>query len=289
MGSQHLSPSRGRVLILQHLSPMMLKLFVLALWVSTSLATEAEHRFEAHTRLVRDLFYSYDKDIIPMRDVGKPVNVSAGMSVSSMDWDDDWPGYLDMTAWFRAKWHDFRLHWDPKEYHDIKEIRVPGSKLWMPDMEVYNADEFGEGSLSHSLAAQRNHQAIIYSNGDVLYIPPTNLVILCDDIDDTDQWQWKETECRIKMGSWTYSAEQIDLHPWWQYIKLESYATSPVVFTEDSFKGEVLKSKKYDCCPEDYLSLEYVFKVQRQFKITDDGKKMNENPPKVYQYPENDF
>ena len=64
------------------------------------------------------------------------------------------------------------------------------------------------------------------------------------------------------MGSWTYSAEQIDLHPFTNFIKMENYATSPVVFTEDSFKGEVLKSKKYDCCPEDYLSLEYVFKVK---------------------------
>jgi len=286
MGSQHLSPSRGRVLILRHLSPMMLKLCVLALWVSTSLATEAEHRFEAHTRLVRDLFHNYDKDVIPMTDFGKPVNVSAGMSVSSMDFDD---GYLDMTAWWRGKWHDFRLRWDPKEYHGIQQINVPASKIWMPDIEVYNSVDFGPESLSHALAAQRNHLAIIYSSGDVLYIPPSNVYILCDGIKESEDWEWKETECRIKMGSWTYSGEQIDLHPWWNYIKLESYATSPVVFTEDSFKGEVLKSKKYDCCPEDYLSLEYVFKVQRQFKITDEGKKMNENPPKVYQYPENDF
>merc|ERR1711922_22527 len=258
MGSQQLSPSRGRVLILrecfsQHLSPsrvsvdspMMLKLCVLALWVSTSLATEAEHYFDA--------------------------------------------GYLDMTAWWRGNWHDFRLRWDPKEYHDIKQINVPASKIWMPDIEVYNSVDFGPESLSHALAAQRNHLAIIYSSGDVLYIPPSNVYVLCDGIQETDEWEWKETECRIKMGSWTYSSEQIDLHPYNNYIKLESYATSPVGFTEDSFKGEVLKSKKYDCCPEDYLSLEYVFKVQRQFKITDDGKKMNENPPKVYQYPENDF
>ena len=46
---------------------------------------------------------------------------------------------LDFTAWARLSWTDERLKWDPEEYHNITIFRVPANRVWVPDMEIYNA------------------------------------------------------------------------------------------------------------------------------------------------------
>lgn len=33
---------------------------------------------------------------------------------------------------------DYKLAWDPKEYGNITEIRLPWKKLWKPDILMYN-------------------------------------------------------------------------------------------------------------------------------------------------------
>ena len=32
------------------------------------------------------------------------------------------------------KWYDNRLSWDPDDFNGIKEITLPVSKLWVPDI-----------------------------------------------------------------------------------------------------------------------------------------------------------
>ena len=41
---------------------------------------------------------------------------------------------LISTAWIEMKWYDNRLSWDPDDFNGIKEITLPVSKLWVPDI-----------------------------------------------------------------------------------------------------------------------------------------------------------
>jgi len=254
-------------------------LYLLALMVTASLAQEG-HSVNVHDvekRLKRDLMVDYDQFIAPQMDLERPINVSAGLSVYTMDMDDQ--GILNSVIWFRGNWQDDRLTWNPEDYHGQTVIRLPAQMLWVPDLEIYNAEDYDEGFFSDSFLRRRNHNAIVYNTGNVLYIPPTKLKVRCDDNDYAD-WPWGEYDCNIKIGPWTHSSKQFDLNPYGgeKHLDMDGKEVSPMVFTEGSFKEDPLENKVYDCCPtENYQSLNFRFKVQKKWRFTADGFEKNPN------------
>lgn len=257
-------------------------LSLLALLVPATLAHQGSFNvLQVETRLKRDLFDNYDMTLAPLMDSEKPINVSAGLSVYTMDLKDN--GMLKAVIWYRSSWQDDRLTWNPKDYHGITEMRIAASELWVPDLEIYNAEEYGEGYYSDDFLRQRNHYAIVYNTGMVLYIPPTKLKVRCDEEEYAD-YPWGEYSCSIKIGPWTHSGQQFSLRPYNEakFIDFEGADVSPVVFTQGSFSEDPLQTKTYDCCPEEYQSLNYKFKVQRRFRMTANG--LEKNPNEIVQY-----
>ena len=64
-----------------------------------------------------------------------------GASVIRMDMDltndeQNQKPVLKMTSWLRMSWMDFRLKWNPEAYGGITNIRLPATKVWLPDVEV---------------------------------------------------------------------------------------------------------------------------------------------------------
>ena len=41
-------------------------------------------------------------------------------------------------AIFAQEWTDSNMRWDESEYGGVKDIRVPPSSLWKPDILMYN-------------------------------------------------------------------------------------------------------------------------------------------------------
>jgi nicotinic acetylcholine receptor len=250
---------------------------LLALLVPAALAHSGSYNvLEVQTRLTRDLMANYDMTIAPQMESDQPFNVSAGLSVYTMDMDDK--GLLDAVIWFRGNWQDDRLTWNPHDYHGITEMRIPASRLWVPDLEIYNAEDYGPGSFSDTFLRNRNHYAIVYSTGNILYIPPTKLKVRCDE-QEYANWPWGEYDCKIKIGPWTHSSLQMSLSSYAddKHLDMEGSDISPLVFTQGSFSNDPLENKIYDCCPEVYQSINFAFKVQRRFRLTPDGLEKNPN------------
>jgi len=256
---------------------MYSKLSLLALLVPASLAHEGPtNTHDVEKRLKRDLLLDYDKFVKPQMDNDKPVNVTAGLSIADMDMDNQ--GILNSIIWFRSSWQDDRLTWNPEDYHGKTEIRIPAQMLWVPDLEFYNTLDYDEGYFSDSFLRRRNHLAIVYSSGMVLYIPPTKLKVRCND-EVYEDWPWGEYDCSIKLGPWTHSSLQFQLNPYdgVKYLDMDNVETTPTVFTEGSFENDPLESKVYDCCPEEYESLNWKFKVQKRWRFTSEGFEKNPN------------
>jgi len=260
--------------------------FVLFLALGITCATN-ENVF---SRLVDDLFddAGYDKDVIPMK---KPadktsnvnaINIALGVSVISMDLDP--AGVLSASTWLRTTWSDFRLQWDPKEYQGLENIKIPASKVWRPDLSVYNAADFGSGSFT-DLYSSGPANAIVYSSGKVLWIPPLPMKVYCNSeqvASGTDKND--PQECNIKMGSWTYDGFHLNLTAYdnEEYLELGDFSkNSPYVVT--SQQGDALNAKYYDCCAEPYLSMNYKFTVQRAFTVQDGEKVFNKSPEDLEQ------
>jgi len=240
----------------------------------------------AFSRLIDDLFADggYEKDAIPMQ---KPadkesninaINVGVGMSIIDLDYDPS--DVLSASTWFKATWEDYRLKWDPDHYDGLSSIKVPASRIWTPDLSVYNAADFGAGSFSH-LYANNPTNAIVYSSGKVLWIPAIPMKVYCNNgykvtQDPSDNYA---LECKITIGSWTYDGFHLNMTAYdgEEYMEL-SDMTRNSRYVVTSQKGDAIQTKYYDCCKEPYLSMNYVFTIQKAYDIVDGKKVLNKTP-----------
>merc|ERR1711872_418788 len=214
----------------------------------------------AFSRLIDDLFADggYEKDAIPMQ---KPadkesninaINVGVGMSIIDLDYDPS--DVLSASTWFKATWEDYRLKWDPDHYEGLTSIKVPASRIWTPDLSVYNAADFGAGSFSH----------LYCNNGYKVTQDPSDNYAL---------------ECKITIGSWTYDGFHLNMTAYdgEEYMEL-SDMTRNSRYVVTSQKGDAIQTKYYDCCKEPYLSMNYVFTIQKAYDIVDGKKVLNKTP-----------
>jgi len=214
--------------------------------------------------LHRDLMEGYEKDVIPMKAAPNADNganavvFNLGASVIRMDMknleSDELRPVLEMTSWLRMSWMDFRLKWSPQAYGGISQIRLPASKVWIPDIEVFSAVNFGPNSYSQRMEAGPGH-VVVYSSGFVLFIPAVDIQLPCSK-------NSKDYSCHMKVGSWTYDALHLGLAPFDNktHLDLENVQReSPYLITSQD--GDAMTTKYYDCCKEPYQSMEYKFTV----------------------------
>ncbi|KAM7310047.1 neuronal acetylcholine receptor subunit alpha-7-like [Ixodes scapularis] len=106
------------------------------------------------------------------------------------------------TVLRRKDWIDVNLRWDPKLYGGVQEVRIPPSKIWKPDVLMYNsADEKFDGTYPTNV--------VVRHNGSCNYIPPGIFKSTCK-IDIT-WFPFDDQKCDLKFGSWTYNGYQLDL------------------------------------------------------------------------------
>ena len=105
------------------------------------------------------------------------------------------------------------MRWNESEYGNIKDIRIPPSSLWKPDILMYNRYLnlfkvcliFSPLLLSASEAFDGTYQTnvVVTSDGKCAYIPPGIFKSSCQ-IDIT-WFPFDDQDCEMKFGSWTYN------------------------------------------------------------------------------------
>jgi hypothetical protein len=65
----------------------------------------------------------------------------------------------------KQTWNDYNLKWSPEEYGNISYLRVSSSKIWIPDLLLYN-------SADSTFETSANVNAVLSYDGTVTYIPP---------------------------------------------------------------------------------------------------------------------
>jgi len=251
-----------------------------ALWAifALFLGTSAALKENLYARLLDDLFEDtgYNKNAIPLeipadKDSNKnALNVGVGMSIISMDYDQ--AGIMSASTWFKATWKDYRLQWDPKQYGGIENIKVPATMVWRPDLSVYNSADWAFGSFDDRYASGITN-ALIYSNGKVLWIPPLGVKVLCGEPISTESLD-DPVDCNIKIGSWTYDGHHLNLTAYAgdEVLELSDMSkNTPYIVT--SQKGDAIQNKYYECCAEPYMSFNFGFTMKRAFAV-EDGKKV---------------
>lgn len=218
---------------------MLTKLFVLlSLLVTVSLVAAVTTK----ERLVGDLLRGYIREVDPGN---TPLRM--GLSYVCADLSTD-TNQLTSKLLEKYGWEDSRLKWDPSHYDDLKEIRLPAKMIWTPDVKLYNAHAEPE--------IRDDVNAVIMSNGSVIWIPMVTYKTRCS----ANQDEENSASCKIKIGSWTYNANNLALEVQEPGFDTFMYLdTCPYVISDPTVKVE---SQVYPCCPDPYASMDVSFKVR---------------------------
>ncbi|CAF4704426.1 unnamed protein product [Rotaria sp. Silwood1] len=92
-------------------------------------------------------------------------HIPRNYSPASISQKDEKNEILVISGWLVFEWFDYNLRWKPEDYGGIQSIRLPSTRVWTPDVVLYNsASENFEGTMKTNLVVQ--------SNGTILFVPP---------------------------------------------------------------------------------------------------------------------
>merc|ERR1711936_36822 len=210
----------------------------------------------AQQRLYQELLENYNPLFIPISnltaDQVQRVHIEANLQ-KIIDVDTE-KGVLTSLIWLDLGWEDDYLKWDPEEYSGLKRLELPPSKVWTPDIFLFNDVT---GHFSDDLVRDSPF-LVVTSQGHVRWIPPLVVRTMCDLTNSGMEVQ----RCDLKFGSWVYNADQLDLLNKIDSMDLEGYNPNSQwdLDTADVERHETV----YECCPEPFVDITYVIKFHKK-------------------------
>ncbi|CAH8664994.1 unnamed protein product [Dicrocoelium dendriticum] len=161
---------------------------------------------------------------------------------------------LTISVWLLFNWKDHILRWNPDNYSQVVEVRVPPKQIWTPDIVLYNyADE--------RLKEMRDAMVVVHYDGSIKWMPPAIFKSNCKI--DIKSFPFDEQTCHMKFGSWTYDGNRLDVSfiNNEQHVLLDDYTESNEweIFARPAMRNV----KYYPCCQEPYPDLTYFLFLRR--------------------------
>ncbi|NWQ80592.1 ACHG protein, partial [Columbina picui] len=100
------------------------------------------------------------------------------------------------------QWADSRLQWDPEEYDNIQQLRVPSTMVWLPDIVL-------ENNIDGTFEITLYTNVLVYPDGSIYWLPPAIYRSSCSIHVTYFPFDWQN--CTLVFQSQTYSANEINL------------------------------------------------------------------------------
>jgi len=114
-------------------------------------------------------------------------------------------------------WTDYQLKWDPKEYGGIDRVPIPSSKVWTPDIVLFNN---ADGKFEPSYIPN----AVMSSTGYMTYLPTAIYTSSCGI--DVEYFPFDQQVCEMHIGSWTFRGSTLKYSLQYSQIDLAPYASN---------------------------------------------------------------
>jgi len=204
-------------------------------------------------RLLNDLMAYYQKLERPVANESEAVQLKFGLTLQQIMDVDEKDQILTSNVWLNLEWTDNNLRWNESEYGNVKDIRVPPSQIWAPDILMYN-------SASESFDSTYATNVVVTNDGLCTYIPPGIFKSSCP-IDIT-WFPFDDQDCEMKFGSWTYNGFKVNF----MLNSEEGDTTTFIANGEWALLGVPgkLNEQIYECCPEPYLDITFIVKIRRR-------------------------
>ncbi|XP_077999687.1 neuronal acetylcholine receptor subunit alpha-7-like [Glandiceps talaboti] len=164
--------------------------------------------------------------------------------------------HLTVNVWLRQMWTDEFLIWNETQYDGLKEIRLPATSIWRPDIVLYNNvdEEF--------IHVKMDTLAIVGSTGSVFWMAPAVLKASCKV--EVLYFPFDKQYCQLKFGSWAYQGLQLDLV---RRGNLSKADMSPYMSNGEWDLVDVPVERYveyYDCCTEPFPDLRFTVILRRR-------------------------
>merc|ERR1719346_807689 len=204
-------------------------------------------------KLLNDLMAYYQKLERPVANESEAVQLRFGLTLQQIMDVDEKDQILTSNVWLNLEWTDDNLRWNESEYENVKDIRVPPSTIWAPDILMYN-------SASESFDSTYQTNVVVTSSGLCTYIPPGIFKSSCP-IDIT-WFPFDDQDCEMKFGSWTYNGFKVNFMLQQDTGDISGFIPNG----EWALLGVPAKLNEviYECCPEPYLDITFIIKIRRR-------------------------
>ncbi|KHN70747.1 Acetylcholine receptor subunit beta-type acr-3 [Toxocara canis] len=191
---------------------------------------------EDEEHLISDLFRGYNHLVRPVRNVSsRPVEIAFSLAMVLLINVDEKNQIMQTNVWPTMRWVDYQMRWDPRDYAQIRTIRVPPDKVWLPDIVLFNN-------------ADGNYEVSFYSNvvvehtGEMLWVPPAIYKSSCTI--DVEFFPFDEQTCAMIFGSWTFNKDEVTINylTGKRQVELNDYSPSGIWDVMD-VPGELIQSK----------------------------------------------
>ena len=158
-------------------------------------------------KLYDELLKGYNPLVIPMVNNSDVQRILMKAGLRKVIEVNEKQGTLTTLLWLDLSWDDDYLIWDPELYDGLSRVELPPSKIWTPDIVLFND---ATGSFSDSLVKD-NPLLVVTNEGHVRWIPPIVVKSLCDFDPSSSEYLQQIFSCDLKFGSWVYNAGQLDI------------------------------------------------------------------------------
>ncbi|XP_078000551.1 neuronal acetylcholine receptor subunit alpha-4-like [Glandiceps talaboti] len=107
-----------------------------------------------------------------------------------------------------GEWDDYRLRWNPLDYHNITLLVVPVSYIWNPDTSLLNSAEGDTEGYPRVHLSYLDVQ--IFPNGHIMKVTPGILRTPC--LMDITYFPVDRQRCYFEFGLWKYFDRLVELY-----------------------------------------------------------------------------
>ncbi|KAK6753646.1 hypothetical protein RB195_012935 [Necator americanus] len=142
---------------------------------------------------------------------------------------------MTVLVYVDEKWTDPSLSWDPALFGGILKTWIPVSKIWVPDIIIFNMLQ------REDLLSSVRAPALIYPNGTVEASHPAVYTVSCEI--NIKRFPLDDQRCALEIASWTYGKDKIRLHAHTEhslehYTDNEEWRLLKVSVIEDEYEHE---------------------------------------------------
>ncbi|XP_073245838.1 neuronal acetylcholine receptor subunit alpha-10-like [Porites lutea] len=206
-------------------------------------------------RLIDDLLENYTKEARPVKNPKDKIEVEFGFELVQLVHVNDRNQRITTNVWVRQIWTNELLTWNPHDYNNITAVRLDASRIWIPDIVLYNSadSEFSGGTEKYKTPV------ILTNKGKCSWYCPVSFTSTCPI--NVQYFPFDQQKCVLKFGSWTYEVTELDMKAENRSSKSQ-YVESAEWELEDVTKQR--NERKYACCNEPLADISITILIDRK-------------------------